>query len=264
MFQKSLLKNFIKSFKRSDDNLLIKFVTKDKFIAEDANGAEFIILLSEFLHWSNCVREVKNDTDMKKADAVVYDKSENPIAIVELKSSNKNIANRDIIAQAFRYKNEKPTCKYVIISNFKQLDIYSESSEVCHSIDMTTSSQSSYEELYALLNQYSLETHEIQRLKKNSKSQDEITKEIYKEYSAFRLKLLNNLIENNPNLSREEVFESANKLLDRYMFILFAEDRGLIPANSIDAIINKYKNDKKWGENRPLYDYYKKYFDYID
>jgi len=264
MFQKSLLKNFIKSFNRPDDNSIIKFISKDKFIAEDANGAEFIMLLSKFLNWHNCVREVKNDTDMKKADGVVYDKDENPIAIVELKSSDKKISNRDIIAQAFRYKNEKPTCKYVIISNFKQLDIYSESSEVCHSIDMTTSSKTSYEELYALLNQHSLENHEIQRLKKTSKSQDEITKEIYKEYSAFRLKLLNNLIENNSKLSREEVFESANNLLDRYMFILFAEDRGLIPANSIDAIINKYKNDKQWGDNRPLYDYYKKYFDYID
>lgn len=264
MFQKSLLKNFIKSFSVPHDNGIIKLVTKDKFIAEDANGAEFISLLAKFLNWDNCVREVKNDTDMKKADGVVYDKKDNPVAIIELKSSDKNISNRDIIAQAFRYKNEKPTCKYVIISNFKSLDIYSDSSEVCHSIDMTMTSESSYEELYALLNQSSLEAHEIQRLKKNSKSQDEITKEIYKEYSEFRLKLLNNLIENNIKLSREEIFESANKLLDRYMFILFAEDRSLIPANSIDAIINKYKNDKEWGENRPLYDYYKKYFHYID
>ena len=264
MFQKSLLKNFIKSFNRPDDNEFIKFVNKNKFIAEDANGAEFIFLLSKYLNWDNCVREVKNNTDMKKADGVVYDKDNNPIAIVELKSSDKNISNRDIIAQAFRYKNEKPTCKYVIISNFKKLDIYSDSSEACHSINMTTTSENSYEELYALLNRASLESNEIARLKKNSKSQDEITKEIYKEYSAFRLKLLNNLIENNTKLSREEVFTCANALLDRYMFILFAEDRGLIPANSIAAIINKYKNDKQWGDRRPLYDYYKKYFDYID
>jgi len=264
MFQKSLLKNFIKSFTPSEYNDVIKLVNKDKFIAEDANGAEFITLLARFLNWGNCVREVKNDTDMKKADGVVYDKDNNPIAIVELKSSDKNISNRDIIAQAFRYKNEKPTCKYVVISNFKKLDIYSESSDVCHSIDMTTSSQSSYEELYALLNQSSLESGEIARLKKNSKSQEEITKEIYKEYSAFRLKLLNNLIENNEALTREEVFECANKLLDRYMFILFAEDRGLIPANSIDAIIRQYQQSQDWGEDTPLYEYYKKYFQFID
>ena len=264
MFQKSLLKNFIKSFNRPHDNDIIKLVNKDKFIAEDANGAEFISLLSKFLNWDNCVREVKNNTDMKKADGVVYNKENNPIAIVELKSSDKKISNRDIIAQAFRYKNEKPTCKYVIISNFKKLDIYSDSSDICHSIDMTISSESSYEELYALLNQSSLELDEIHRLKSNSKTQDEITKEIYKEYSNFRFKLLNNLIENNTELSREEIFECANKLLDRYMFILFAEDRGLIPANSIDAIIKQYQKDQDWGEDTPLYEYYKKYFQFID
>jgi len=262
MFQKSLLKNFIKSFNTPNYNDILKLVTKDKFIAEDANGAEFISLLTKFFNWTHCVREVKNDTDMKKADGVVYNKNNNPIAIIELKSSDKKIANRDIIAQAFRYKNEKPTCKYVIISNFKQLDIYSQSSDVCYSLDMTN--PQNYTILYALLNQSSLETNEIARLKSLSKTQEEITKEVYKEYSNFRLKLLKNLIENNKELSKDTLFASANKLLDRFMFILFAEDRGLIPANSIDAIIKQYENAHEWGEETPLYNYYKKYFHFID
>jgi hypothetical protein len=262
MFQKSLLKNFIKSFNSPDSSKIIKLITKDKFIAEDANGAEFITLLSTMLNWTNCTREVKNDTDMKKADGVVYDKKDNPIAIIELKSSDKKISNRDIIAQAFRYKNEKPTCKYVIISNFKQLDIYSHSSDVCFSLDMTKIQ--SYTTLYALLNQSSLETNEIARLKSQSKTQEEITKEVYKEYSSFRLKLLNNLIKNNQELSKENIFECANKLLDRFMFILFAEDRGLIPANSIDTIIKQYESSQEWGDDAPLYSYYKKYFYFID
>jgi len=38
MFQKSLLKNFIKSFNTPNFNDTIKLTTKDKFIAEDANG----------------------------------------------------------------------------------------------------------------------------------------------------------------------------------------------------------------------------------
>ncbi len=262
MFQKSLLKNFVKSFAPPKYNPLYTFVNKASFIAEDANGAEFIMLLSKMLHWERTVREVKNTTDMKKADGVVYDDSNNPIAIIELKSSDKKISNRDIIAQAFRYKNEKPTCKYVVVSNFKQLDIYSESSEVCFSLNMTQSQ--SYTTLYALLNQTSLQTNEIARLKNLSKSQDEITKEVYKEYSSFRLKLLNNLIQNNQELPKEVIFECANKLLDRFMFILFAEDRGLIPANSIDAIIKQYVNAQEWGEDTPLYSYYKKYFHFID
>ncbi len=262
MFQKSLLKNFIKSFNTPNSNDIVKLVTKDKFIAEDANGAEFITLLSKILNWTNYIREVKNTTDMKKADGVVYNKNNNPIAIIELKSSDKKISNRDTIAQAFRYKNEKPTCRYVIISNFKQLDIYSDSSDICFSLDMTQSQN--YTTLYALLNQSSLEADEIARLKKLSKSQEDITKEVYKEYSSFRLKLLNNLIKNNKDLSKESIFASANKLLDRFMFILFTEDRGLIPANSIDAIIKQYESSQEWGDDIPLYNYYKKYFHFID
>jgi hypothetical protein len=263
MFQKSLLKNFIKSFNTPDFSNIIKLVTKDKFIAEDANGAEFISFLSKMLNWTNCIREVKNNLDQTKADGIVYNKNKDPILVIELKSSDKKISDRKIVKQAFEYKNEKPTCKYVIISNFKQLDIYSDSSDVCFSLDMTSSE--SYTTLYALLNQSSLETNEIARLKKLSKSQDEITKEVYKEYSNFRLKLLNNLIENNKELSKENIFECANKLLDRFMFILFAEDRGLIPANSIDTVINQYENAKDgWDEVKPLYYYYKKYFHFID
>jgi len=262
MLQKSLLKNFIQSFTSPNYHEIMKLIKKDKFIAEDANGAEFITLLSKMLNWDRCIREVKNDTDMKKADGVVYDKNNEPIAIIELKSSDKKISNRDIIAQAFRYKNEKTTCRFVIISNFKQLDIYSDSSDICFSVDMTQSDN--YTTIYALLSQSSLETSQIARLKKLSKSQDDITKEVYKEYSSFRLKLLNNLIENNKGLSKDNIFECANRLLDRFMFILFAEDRGLIPENSIDAIIRQYENSKEWGDNTPLYNYYKKYFHFID
>ena len=260
MFQKSLLKNFVKSFNTSDYTKLLKFVKRD-FIAEDANGAEFLALLGEFLHW-DYKREVKNSTDQKKADGVIYDEKNNPIAIIELKSSNKDIKNRDIIAQAFRYKNEKPTCRYVFVSNFKKFDIYIDSSDKCFSIELTK--ELNYSIFYALTNQKTLKTHSLANLKENSKSQEEITKEVYKKYSEFRLKLIENLIKNNSNLSKETILHSLNKLLDRFMFILFAEDRGLIPANTIFTIIKHYEATHKWGDKTPLYEYYKKYFHFID
>jgi hypothetical protein len=56
MFQKSLLKNFIKSFNAPNSNEIINLMTKDKFIAEDA---EFITLLFTMLNRMNSTREVK-------------------------------------------------------------------------------------------------------------------------------------------------------------------------------------------------------------
>ena len=48
MFQKSLLKSFTKSFNAPNSNESISF-------------------LSQMQNWQNCVREVKNDTDMKNS-----------------------------------------------------------------------------------------------------------------------------------------------------------------------------------------------------
>jgi hypothetical protein len=63
MFQKSLLKSFVKSFNTPKYNDVMKLVTQKSFIAEDVNSIEFIYLLAEMLGWTKCVREVKNDTE---------------------------------------------------------------------------------------------------------------------------------------------------------------------------------------------------------
>jgi hypothetical protein len=56
VFQKSLLKNFVKSFNAPNSNEIINLITKEKFIAEDA---EFITLLLTILNRMNSTREVK-------------------------------------------------------------------------------------------------------------------------------------------------------------------------------------------------------------
>ena len=48
----------------------------------------------------------------------------------------------------------------------------------------------------------------------------------------------------------------------RIIFILFAEDRGLLTANTIKEIRERHKNDG-FGD-RTMYDYYKLYFDAIN
>ena len=63
MFQKSLLKSLVQSVAPPQSAQIFNFVRKDKYIAEDANDAEFISMLSNFLGWFHCTREVKNTTE---------------------------------------------------------------------------------------------------------------------------------------------------------------------------------------------------------
>jgi len=53
-------------------------------------------------------------------------------------------------------------------------------------------------------------------------------------------------------------------LLDRFLFILFAEDRLLVPANSITQIVEKWKDDVAFGDKKPLYNIFKQYFNVLN
>ena len=53
-------------------------------------------------------------------------------------------------------------------------------------------------------------------------------------------------------------------MLDRLLFIFFAEDRGLLPPNSIMLIINQWEKLRDLDEYQPFYNRLKKYFGYMN
>ncbi|MFO7862544.1 MAG: type IIL restriction-modification enzyme MmeI [Salinivirgaceae bacterium] len=93
--------------------------------------------------------------------------------------------------------------------------------------------------------------------------EEKVTKHLYADYRKFREDLYNNLVERNPAKSKLELFKKTQKLLDRFLFIFFAEDRLLLPANSISKIIEKWKDDVAFGGDRSLYETFKQYFNVL-
>lgn len=53
-------------------------------------------------------------------------------------------------------------------------------------------------------------------------------------------------------------------MIDRFLFIFFSKDRGLLPPNSIIQILHKWKADVDFGDERPLYELFKQYFNFLD
>jgi len=204
----------------------------------------------------NLTTEQKNLTDSKKADGAVL-KDGKVIAVIELKSTKTKMMDK-IVNQAFNYKNNHPTCRYIITSNFEKLRLYIEHSDKFEEFNLFSLNEERFTLLYTLLNQESIFADIALHLKEDSKLQEEkISNELYKKYSQLRVSLFENLVKNNPQIEKLELLENTQKLLDRMIFIFFAEDRGILPTNTIQAIVDRYKDDI---ESRELYHFYKIYF----
>ena len=211
----------------------------------------------------NLVREFKNQEDGRKADGAIL-KDEKAIAVIELKST-KTKDLKSITEQAFNYKNNQPDCKYVITSNFQKLRFYIDYANEYEEFDLFLLKKQEFERLYLILNTNSIFSDLPLKLKEETKFHEkEVSEKLYKNYSDFKNKLYENLIEKNPDFDKLTLFKKSQKLLDRFLFILFAEDSGLLPPNSISRIIKRYEILKEEDAYKPLYDIFKQYFGYMN
>jgi len=206
------------------------------------------------------IAEQKNQTDSKKADGAIL-KDGKVIAVIELKSTKTKVMEK-IVNQAFNYKNNHPACRYVITSNFEKLRLYVEYSDRFMEFNLFELDEEQFGLFYYLLNRESIFLDVPLKLKEQSKLQEEeISNELYKKYAGLRANLFDNIIKNNPGIDKHLLLEKTQTILDRMVFIFFAEDRGILPTNTIQSIIDRYRDDI---EDRPLYHFYKIYFKAIN
>ncbi len=211
----------------------------------------------------NLVREFKNQTDGKKADGAII-KDEKAVAVIELKSTKtKDLTS--ITQQAFNYKNNQPGCKYVITSNFQKLRFYVDYSNEYEEFDLFNLQKTDFELLYLILRKNAIFNDLPQKLKDETRFHEKnISEQLYKDYSNFKNKIFENIVKRNSEIDKLTLFKKSQKLLDRLLFIFFAEDCGLLPANSISRIIDRYDQLKKLDAYKPLYEIYLQYFGYMN
>ena len=211
----------------------------------------------------NLQREFKNQTDGKKADGAIL-KDEKAIAVIELKSTKTKDLTK-VTQQAFNYKNNQPECKYVITSNFHKLRFYIDYANEYEEFDLFQLSKEDFKLLYLLLNKEHIFSNLPLQLKEETKFHEQkISDKLYKDYSKFKRKLYDNLTKNHPNSDKLTLFKKSQKLLDRFLFILFAEDSGLLPPNSISEVIKRFEVLKENDAYKPLYEIFKQYFGYMN
>lgn len=211
----------------------------------------------------NLTTEYKNVKDSKKADGAILidDKVK---AVIELKGTNITDLGK-IETQAFGYKNNQPDCVYVITSNFEKIRFYIDNAIEHIEFNLFTLTEADFDLLYLCLAFENISKNIAKKIKDESVSEEDvITKKLYKDYSLFKRELHQNLVQLNPEFDPLDLFKKSQKLLDRFLFLFFGEDRHLLPPNSVRLILAQWKQLQELDEYTPLYDRFKKYFGYLN
>jgi len=235
---------------------------------------------------SNLTTEFKNEKNARKADGAIL-KDGVALGVIELKGTNtKDLES--IRKQAFDYKANHKGCVYIITSNFEKLRFYINDATEFEEFDLFTLSLKRFKLMYLCLHRDKVLNNAPLKIKEESIVEEEqITKGFYKDYSIFKRELFRDLVKNNSKTVRAKLSESdqkdnqddilrleknvkltlfkkSQKLIDRFLFIFFAEDRMLLPNNSTRQILDKWKDDWDFGDERPLYNLFKQYFNFLD
>ncbi len=212
----------------------------------------------------NLTTELKNIANAKKADGAIL-KNDKAIAVIELKSASTTDLD-SVEDQAFGYKNHHPKCVYVITSNFEKLRFYIQNAVEYIEFDLFNLSKESFALMWLCLSKDNILKDVPLRIKESSVLQEEnVTKKLYADYSKFRESIFDNIVKNNSQIDKLLLFKKTQKLLDRFLFVFFAEDRLLLPPNSISEIVKQWTDLKdKYDEYFPLYNRFKKYFRYMN
>lgn len=211
----------------------------------------------------NLTTEYKNVKDSKKADGAILI-SNKVKAVIELKGTDTTDLSK-VESQAFGYKNNQPDCIYVITSNFEKIRFYIDNAIEHIEFNLFTLTKEEFDLMYLALGYENISKGLAKKLKEESLSkEEEITKELYKDYSLFKRQLHQNLVALNPNYDALLLFKKSQKLLDRFLFLFFAEDRLLLPPNSVRLVLSDWKDLIERDVDVSLYNRFKKYFGYLN
>lgn len=214
----------------------------------------------------NLTTEKKNESNSKKADGAILVDGK-VVGVIELKD-HKTPDLSKVESQAFNYKSQHKEAVYVVISNFEKLRFYIDNAVDFEEFDLFHLTRDDFARLWICLAYENIAKNLPKQIKAASlTNEDQITNALYKDYSNFKRDLFEDILKNNPTDDTEHkilLFKKTQKLLDRLLFIFFAEDRGLLPPNSIMLIINQWEKLKDLDEYQPFYNRLKKYFGYMN
>jgi hypothetical protein len=175
--------------------------------------------------------------------------SDPPRALLEIKGPLVNLdrdrsAGRTPVQQCWDYLNAVPACPWGIVSNVVSFRLYHRNHTPRDSEWFTLQELRSvdrFRDFYVLFGPGGLlpllkgqKARADELLDQTSHRQREVGRELYRDYHANRVALIQHLRKAPHNKPTETAIHIAQKILDRIIFVAFCEDRDLLPEGTIE------------------------------
>ena len=211
----------------------------------------------------NLQRETKTKIDGQKADGVIgffdVNGKDDVRAVIELKGPTISLDQRQKrsgdtrtpVEQAFNYAPKYgKNCQWVIVSNYKEIRLYRSNDMTEYEVFFLENLKDDLEfqkfiyilSFEALVGTANKKAKALELSEEYQKNQIEIEKKFYNEYRNIRLHIFENMKKNNPETPENLLLEKVQKLLDRFLFICFCEDKGLLEKDFFNTILKKGKD----------------------
>lgn len=199
------------------------------------------------------------------------------VAPIELKGTKNNLdraasgRDKSAVDQGWHYANYTPNCRWIIISNYRELRLYHIHKTPAYYERFSLSDLADFQEFkkfyFTLCRENFLPIKDVSAIDRllstSDQAQEDITKQLYEEYKQVRLNIVKHFrfIDKSAIPNRDGILiEKAQKTLDRILFIAFCEDRGLLPEKTIA----KAHDSKNAYNNRLIWEIYKDVFRWVD
>lgn len=162
---------------------------------------------------------------------------------------------RSPVQQAWDYANDAAGCRWVLVSNCVELRLYGfgRGREAYELFDLTKLDDAyEQERLWLLLSAKRLLGGATEALLRETDSAYRtITEDLYRQYSALRGQLIQFLTDSadGPKLALASAIEPAQKILDRILFIAFAQRTALLPDRLLERATkaaNEFRPEPIW------------------
>lgn len=261
--KRKILNNWINSLEKG----ILSKSKEEEFQGEFLNDI-FSLILSAVNKSSgkdewNLQRETKTKIDGQKADGVIgffdVNGKDDVRAVIELKGPTISLDQRQKrsgdtrtpVEQAFNYAPKYgKNCQWVIVSNYKEIRLYRSNDMTEYEVFFLENLKDDLEfqkfiyilSFEALVGTANKKAKALELSEEYQKNQIEIEKKFYNEYRNIRLHIFENMKENNPETDENTLLEKVQKLLDRFLFICFCEDKGLLEKDFFNTILKKGKD----------------------